>query len=49
MALQRILVNPEQWENRCQTPSPPPVKTILQVILIAIINRLLFLYIKNRT
>jgi hypothetical protein len=32
MALQRmILVPPELWEKRCQTPSPPPsVKTILK-------------------
>ena len=31
MALQRmILVPPELWEKRCETPSPPPVKTILK-------------------
>jgi len=30
MALQRmILVPPELWENRCQAPSPPPVKEML--------------------
>ena len=25
-----ILISPELWEKRCQTPSPPPVKTILK-------------------
>jgi len=31
MALQRmILVPPELWEKRCQTPSSPPVTTILK-------------------
>jgi hypothetical protein len=32
MALQhKILVPPELWEKRCQTPLPPPVKTILKI------------------
>jgi len=31
MALQRmILLPPELWEKRWETPSPPPVKTILK-------------------
>ena len=31
MALQpTILVPPELWEKRCQTPLPPPVQTILK-------------------
>ena len=31
MALLRmILVSPELWENRCQTPSEPPVKKVLK-------------------
>jgi hypothetical protein len=25
-----VLVPPELWEKRCQTPSPPPVKTTLK-------------------
>jgi hypothetical protein len=31
MSLQRIIVvPPELWEKRCQSPSPPPDKTILR-------------------
>jgi len=31
-----ILVPPELWEKRCETPSPPPVKTILKRIIVII-------------
>jgi len=39
-----ILVPPELCEKRCQTPSPPPVKTILKIKIIAIINGLVRLH-----
>jgi len=44
-----ILVPPELWEKRCKTPSPPPVKIILKVKIIAIINGFVFVCMKTCT
>jgi len=49
MALQRmILVPPELWESRCQTPPPPPpVKRYLKLTTTVITNGPKFAFIKD--
>jgi len=43
-----ILVPPELWEKRSQSP-PPPLKRYLKAKIKATINGLKFIYVKTNT